>query len=229
IEVRYGKLNASSDEVHIDVFGKGSHGAYPENGIDALLIASHLVLSLQSLVSRTISPLNSAVLTFGKIQGGTAQNIICDHVSLSGTLRTLDPQTRAAAKQYIRTQADAICAAYGGRAEVLFHSGYDALINDPDMVDLVVENASQLIGKENIFWKDAPSLGVEDFSFFQESAKAGVFYHLGCTAPNQQEIHPLHTAEFELDEACLKTGILLQYTLARKLLCYSGSDNRMDA
>ncbi len=226
IEVKYGKLNASSDEVLIDVYGQGCHGAYPENGIDAVLIASQLVLSLQSLVSRSISPLNSAVLTFGEIQGGTAGNIICDHVSLVGTLRTLDPETRERSQQYIRTQASSIAAAYGGRAEVLFHSGYNALINDNELVDVLVDNASGLIGKDNIFWKEFPSLGVEDFSFFRDAARAGVFYHLGCTPPGRQEIHPLHTAGFEMDEECLKVGVLLQYTLTRKLLCYKQGEKR---
>lgn len=224
IEIKYGKLNASSDNVHIDVYGKGCHGAYPENGIDAIVIASQLVLSLQTLVSRSISPLNSAVLSFGMIQGGTAGNIICDHVTLSGTLRTLDPETRTQAKNYICTQAASIAAAYGGRAEVSFHSGYDALINDNDLVDLLVKNASELIGKENIYQKEFPSLGVEDFSFFAENAKGGVFYHLGCTPPGQSEIHPLHTAAFQLDENCLKTGMLLQYTLTRKLLEYKKAE-----
>lgn len=218
VELKYGKLNASSDEVQIEVYGKGCHGAYPENGVDAIVTASGLVLSLQSLVSRSISPLNSVVLTFGKMQGGTAGNILCDHVTLTGTLRTLDPKTREWAQSYIRTQANSIAAAYGGHAEVLFHSGYNALINTDKLVDLAAETAEELIGRENIFWKEFPSLGVEDFSFFADAAKGGVFYHLGCTAPGQAEIHSLHTAEFELDEACLKVGMMLQYTLARKLL-----------
>lgn len=218
IEIKYGKMNASSDEVLIDVYGSGSHGAYPEQGIDAVVIASHLVLSLQSLVSRRISPLNSVVLSFGKIHGGAAGNIICDHVALGGTLRTLDPQTRENAKQYIRTQAAAISAAYGGRAEVTFHSGYDALINDDSLTALVEEIAVRQLGKENVFHKEYPSLGVEDFSFFREAAKAGVFYHLGCTKPGQKEIYPLHTAQFEVDDDCLKVGVLLQYALTRRML-----------
>lgn len=224
IEVKYGKLNASSDEVMIEIHGRGAHGAYPEQGIDTVVIASQLVLSLQSLVSRAISPLNSAVLTFGAIHGGTACNVICDRITLDGTLRTLDPKTRQMAKDYIRRQAASIAAAYGADAQVIFHSGYDALINDNALTDLVVENAAPLLGKENIFWKEFPSLGVEDFSFFQESARAGVFYHLGCTPPGQTEFHPVHTADFQIDENCIKTGVALQYTLTRRLLRYSGPE-----
>ena len=220
IEIRRGKLNASSDEVHIDVFGKGCHGAYPENGVDAVVIAAQLVLSLQTLVSRSISPLNSAVLTFGAIHGGSAGNIVCDRVTLTGTLRTLDPKTRAQAQDYIRRQAASISEAFGGKAEVVFHSGYDALINSCALVDLLEETAAPLIGAEHIYRKEFPSLGVEDFSFFAEHAKGGVFYHLGCTAPTEKNAHPLHTAGFLLDEQCLKTGMLLQYALTRRLLSY---------
>lgn len=218
IEVKHGKLNASSDEVLIDIYGKSCHGAYPELGVDAAVIASTLLLSLQTLVSRNLSPLNSAVLSFGMMHGGHAPNIVCDHMTLHGTLRVLDPATRERAHQIIRTQAASIAAAYGGTAEVCFHSGYDALINSDSLTDLVAEIASGIIGDENVFWKEFPSLGVEDFSFFQHDAKASVFYHLGCTKPGQKEIHALHTKEFEIDEDCLKLGIRLQYTLTRRLL-----------
>ena len=182
-------------------------------------MAATLIRSLQTFVSRTISPLNSAVLSFGEIQGGTACNIVCDHVRIHGTLRTLDAATRAQAKEYIRNQATSIAAAYGGTADVLFHSGYDALINDNTLVDMAAECAGEILGKEHISWKEFPSLGVEDFSFFQEAAKkGGVFYHLGCTAPETPVGAPVHTAGFLLDDDCLKIGVAMQYTLTRKLL-----------
>ena len=116
LEMKYGKLNAASDEVLIDLHGRSCHGAYPEGGVDTVVMAATLISSLQTFVSRTISPLNSAVLSFGEIQGGTACNIVCDHVRIHGTLRTLDPATRAQAKEYIRNQATSIAAAYGGTA-----------------------------------------------------------------------------------------------------------------
>lgn len=220
IEVKHGKLNASSDDVRIDIYGKGCHGAYPENGVDATLIASALLLSLQTLVSRSISPLNSAVLSFGIMEGGSAPNIICDHMVLHGTLRVLDEETRQMAHKLIRTQAASIAQAYNGSASVVFESGYDALINPDDLTDLVIELATDLIGADHIHHKEFPSLGVEDFSFFTHDAKSSVFYHLGCTKPGEEEIHPLHTDGFTLDENCLKTGMLLQYTLTRRLLTY---------
>ena len=102
---------------------------------------------------------------------------------------------------------------------MLFHSGYDALINDNTLVDMAAECAGEILGKEHINWKEFPSLGVEDFSFFQEAAKkGGVFYHLGCTAPETPVGAPVHTAGFLLDDNCLKIGVAMQYTLTRKLL-----------
>ena len=218
IELRHGKLNASTDDIRIDVYGKSCHGAYPENGVDAAVIAASLLLSLQTFVSRNISPLNSAVLSFGVMQGGTAPNIICDHMTLHGTLRTLDEATRQQAFQMIRTQAASIAAAYGGQAEVTIESGYDALINPDDLTDLLADMATDLLGPEKVHWKEFPSLGAEDFSFFCHDAKSSVFYHLGCRSPKQEEIHILHTKDFEIDENCLKTGMELQYSLTRRLL-----------
>lgn len=218
IELRHGKLNASTDEIRIDVYGKSCHGAYPENGVDAAVIASSLLLTLQTFVSRSISPLNSAVLSFGIMQGGTAPNIICDHMVLHGTLRVLDEKTRKQAYEIIRTQAASIAAAYGGRAEVTIEAGYDALINPDDLTDLLAEMASDMLGHENIHWKEFPSLGAEDFSFFSHDARSSVFYHLGCRPPEKEEIHILHTKDFEIDENCLKVGIKLQYALTRRLL-----------
>ncbi|MDD3795933.1 MAG: M20 family metallopeptidase [Lachnospiraceae bacterium] len=223
VELKYGRLNASSDEIIINVTGVGCHGAYPENGIDSIVIASNLILSLQTLVSRNISPLNSAVLSFGKIQGGQAGNIICDQVTLTGTLRTLDPKTRTKAHTMIQQQCTHIAAAYGGKAELTIHSGYDALINSNELVELAALNAAELLGEEHIHWKEFPSLGVEDFSFFQHDAKASVFYHLGCTSPAKAPGAPLHSPQFELDDNCLKTGVLLQYHLTQKLLNYRQS------
>lgn len=218
IEVKPGKMNASSDEVIIDLYGHSCHGAYPEKGTDAALIAATLLLSLQTFVSRSISPLNSAVLSFGMMHGGTAPNIVCDHMQLHGTLRVLDEATRTLAHQMIRTQAQSIAAAYGGNAEVTFVSGYDALINPEDLTVLLAGLASQILGTDHVHYKEFPSLGVEDFSFFQHSAKSSVFYNLGCTKPGQKEIYPIHTKKFEIDENCLKVGMQLQYELARTLL-----------
>ena len=208
VEYRHGMLNASSDHIKITVHGKSCHGAYPEQGIDAIVIASHLVCSLQTLVSRSISPLQSAVLSFGKIEGGKRPNILCSCVTLEGTLRTTDSEVRHHALSYIKKQAALIAESFGGSAQTVVHHGYDALINDDEVVSIIVQNAAHMLVTENLYEKEAPSLGVEDFSFFLEKTP-GAFFHLGCGNKKERKNAPLHSPEFELEESCIPVGVEL--------------------
>lgn len=223
VEYRYGKLNASSDHIEITVHGKSCHGAYPEQGVDAIVIASHLVCSLQTLVSRSISPLQSAVLSFGKIEGGKRPNILCDCVTLEGTLRTTDSAVRTHALSYIKRQAALIAESFGGSAETAVHPGYNALINDNEVVSVILQNAAQILGRENVYEKEAPSLGVEDFSFFLEKTP-GAFFHLGCGKKEEEKTAPLHSPEFELEESCIPVGVELHVRNVLSLLSAPKTD-----
>ncbi len=217
IEVKYGKLYAASDEISIILHGKGSHGAYPEAGIDAITMAAQLICSLQTIVSRNVSPLDQCVLTLGTIRGGNAHNIIADTVELSGALRTTDPATREYVKKLIQQQVNSIANALGGSGMVTFTPGYDALINTDSLVDVLVNTALPILGKENIRFKPSPSMGVEDFSHFLNKVP-GVFYHLGCGNEKKGLTAPLHSRDFSLDENSLTLGIHLQIALAEALL-----------
>ena len=217
VELKYDDLNASSDEVRLIIKGKGCHGAYPDGGIDAITAAAALIQSLQTLVSRRISPFQNAVLSLGTINGGTAANVVADRVELEGTLRTTDSQTRRMAKDYIRQMTENICRAYGGEGEAIFTPGYDALINTNEIVDLVGETVCQSLGKEHIHFKPFPSLGVEDFSFFLNKAP-GAFYHLGCACQEKGIGAPLHNKQFDIDERALSLGVALQVMLVIKPL-----------
>ena len=217
VEYRFGKLNASSDEIHITIRGRSCHGAYPETGVDAIVMAGSVVSALQSLVSRSISPLDNAVLTLGTIHGGTAGNIVADQVKLTGTLRTTDPATRELAIGIISRQVSCICQGFGGSGELEVVPGYAALINTDEIVEALLETAGAVVGKEHLHEKEFPSLGVEDFSFFLEKAK-GVFYHLGCAGKDGASAAPLHSRDFDIDETCLKLGVELQTALALRLL-----------
>ena len=222
IETRYGKLYAASDQVAIALHGKSSHGAYPESGIDAIVMASALISSLQTIASRSISPLDQYVLTLGTIRGGSAHNIIADSVELTGALRTTDPATRARVKVLIQKQVQGIAESFGGTGLVTFSPGYDALINNDTLVNLLREAAIPILGKENVLWKNAPGMGVEDFSFFLHKVP-GVFYHLGCGNKKKGQTAPLHSREFSLDEDSLALGIHLQTALALSLLSKGSS------
>jgi amidohydrolase len=217
MEIRYGKLNAASDRVQITIHGKSAHGAYPEKGIDAITAAAHVVTALQTLVSRNISPLNSAVLSFGKIAGGEVGNALAEEVMLTGTLRTLDTDTRKFCKSRIEEIASKTAEALGARAEVRITSGYAALINHDEVVKVVEETGIELLGRDNVVHKEFPSLGVEDFSYFLEKAR-GAFFHLGCGNKAKGLTAPNHNNAFDIDEDCLRIGVELQVVTTLRLL-----------
>ena len=210
IETRVGTLNASTDSVRITVHGKAGHGAYPERSVDAIVGAAQVICALQTLVSRNLSPLSSAVLSLGMIEGGTAQNIICDKVSIRGTLRTANSEIRAMMKQRIEEVTHGVAQAMGCTAEVI--SGYAALVNDTQEANRVRRVAARLFGSENAVEKPEPSMGGEDFSFFSDEAP-GAFFHVGCVRKEEMPAPPLHSKDFALDEQCLTIGALMHVAL----------------
>ena len=212
VETRPGTLNASTDTVKITVRGKAGHGAYPDLGTDAIVCAAQVITALQTVVSRNVSPLQSAVLTIGMIEGGTAQNIICDEVRMRGTLRTANGELRAMMKQRIATIAQNVALGMGCEAEVDIIPGYAALVNNDDEAARVKRVAARLFGAENVVDKPAPSMGGEDFSFFSDCAP-GAFFHVGCVSPEWMPAPPLHSKDFRIDEDCLTVGTLMHVAL----------------
>lgn len=218
IELKYGKLYAQTDELKIIINGKSGHGAYPESSIDAIVIAANIISSLQSLVSRNISPLNSVVLSIGEIKGGTKNNIICDKVELKGILRTLDEKTREYAIKRIKEITANISNAFCASCLIEVKNGYKYLVNNDEVVDVVYKVAKQCIGEENIQFKEMPSMGGEDFSYFMNEDVKGCFYHLGCGNHEKGINSPLHSDSFDVDESCIKTGVLIQVNSILELL-----------
>ena len=217
VELKHGALNGSSDFLGVTIRGKGAHAAYPSTGIDAIMIAAKVVDALHSVVSRYVSPLQEAVLTLGTIQGGSRNNIIADEVRMTGTIRTTNPLVRAEIAERVRAIVANLPVAFGGSGEVEIVAGYAALINHDWVVDLVAEEAMDLLGPESIIWRDKASMGVEDFSFFVQE-RPGSFYHLGCGNAQKGINAPLHSNTFDIDEACLPIGVALQAGLAIRLL-----------
>lgn len=212
VETRPGTLNASTDSVVLTIHGKAGHGAYPESSTDAIVCAAQIISALQTLVSRNVSPLQSAVLTFGVIYGGTAQNIICDSVTLNGTLRTANAEIREMMKRRIREVAEGVAAAMGCHADVEIVSGYAALVNNDAEAARVMHVADRLLGSEHVVQKAAPSMGGEDFSFFGDCAP-GAFFHIGCSPEGSRNAAPLHSRDFTLDEDCLTIGAMMHVAL----------------
>lgn len=217
IEIKYGKLNAATNEFNIKIKGKSSHAAYPEESVDAIVVAGYIITALQTLVSRNISPLNSVVLTLGQIRGGTKNNVITGEVNMSGTLRTLDEETREFAKRRLVEIVENTAKAYGASASVEFEEGYPALINDDEVVDVLKEAAEEVLGLDKVHFKEFPSMGADDFSYFLQRVK-GAYYNLGCGNKEKAWTQPLHSSSFMADEEAIKIGLILQTHTLLKLL-----------
>ena len=215
VETRHGCLNAACDEIEIIVHGRGGHAAYPDHSVDAIVCAAQVVTALQTLVSRNVSPLSSAVLSFGCISGGKASNVICDYVRLFGTLRTVEPKLRSYCHKRIREIAQSVALAFGASAEVNVKDGYSVLMNHDRETDLLFGLAEELFGKGHVKTKDEPSMGGEDFSYFIEECP-GAFYHIGCTPLDKLPAPALHSPHFVPDERCIQQGMMMQTAIVLK-------------
>ena len=209
IGIKYGQTNAYTDGLEIIVYGKDGHAARPQEGIDAIVIACQIVIALQSIVSRNIDPLNSSVVTIGTISGGTQGNIIADRVKLTGTIRTLDPNTRELVIERIGNIATQIAEAMGGKAQCIIKAGYIALVNTDEIVDIVRDSGEGILGADNVTVLKSPRLGGEDFAYFAKAAPAA-FFRLGCGNAEKGIVHGDHSCFFDIDEECLVFGTALQ-------------------
>ena len=216
IGIKYGKVHASSDMFKITVKGRKSHGANPELGIDAIVAASQIITNVQSIISRNISPLNSAVISFGSIIGGDAKNILADTVVLEGTIRALDTNCREFLKTRLKEVAKYTAKASMATAEVEFIKGYCSLINDNMVVDVVKDVAICETTIDRIVELKEPTMTVEDFAFFLEKVP-GAFFFLG-SGYKGKENQGIHSSNFEVDEKCIKIGILIEVLTVLKLL-----------
>ena len=206
-----GVVNASSNAITIRVSGKSTHGANPESGVDALVIASHVVLALQALISRETGAMDSAVLTIGTIQGGTARNILCGEVTMEATLRTLNEQTRQRLLSRICEVCEGIACAYRGSARVEWNQGYCVGNNDEAAAQDAFATVRALFGPDAMVKQYNPSMGSEDFSFYSREIP-GVKMALGTGFKEG-----LHTPHFRLDESTLPCGVAYFLALAFRL------------
>lgn len=225
IGTRHGYTHASSDMFDITVHGVKSHGAYPNEGIDAIVAASHIVTAIQSIVSRNVGAIDPCVITIGKFHAGTAGNIVCDTAELSGTMRTTSAAVRERAMTRLRETAERVAAALGASAEVGFRPGYIALHNNDAVVDLLNETAAEILGSENVITKEHPSMGVEDFAFYA-AERPSAFFFVGTGYPDRKN-YGIHHGKFEADEAALDVAVRLEVLTALRLMNQqiSGSEN----
>ncbi|WP_457561374.1 amidohydrolase [Caminibacter sp.] len=203
IGYKYGEMMASADMFEIEIFGKSAHGARPHEGVDAILTASMVVNSINHIVSRRIDPLHPAVISFGTIEGGKAANIICDHVKLSGTVRTLNDKVRENIKEMMEEAVAGICRAMGARYNFHYYFGNPELVNDEKSVDVVIK-AAKKVGVNPIDLK-LPVMGGEDFANYLKVVK-GAYFRLGCCNEEKHTCYPQHHPRFDIDEESLIIG-----------------------
>ncbi len=217
VGVRAGATFASADAFTIRVLGRGGHGAMPNLSVDPILAAGHILVALQSLISREISPFNPAVVTIGSIHGGTAFNIIPDVVELQGTLRTFSDDDRDHLEKRIKALTENVAASLRASVEVETTRGCPACVSDEGMAALVQRAAAETVGANNVR-SDQMTTGSDDMAFFLNAVPGCYFVvgtqnkALGCDAPH-------HSARFKIDEAGLPVGVEV---MVRAALDYLG-------
>ena len=207
-----GAFMASVERLQIDVHGKASHGAQPQEGIDAVVAAAAIVSELQTVRSRRTDPLDPIVVSIGQIHGGNRYNILADEVMLEGTIRTLDEKTRTRVGGLIKQLAEATAAAHGATATVTIRENARVTFNDPALVPSVEQSLQRVLGKEHVV-RGRPQLVGEDFSYYQQVIP-GVFFHLGVGNRDKGITALNHTAAFDIDEEGLVLGVRTLATVA---------------
>lgn len=209
---RKGMYMASADELYITVKGKGGHGAMPETLVDPVLIASHMIVALQQVVSRNASPKIPSVLSFGRIEALGATNIIPNEVKIEGTFRTLDEAWRAKAHQHMLRIAHGIVEGMGGQLDFDIRVGYPFLKNAEELTEKSQQAAIDYLGEENVVDLDI-WMAAEDFSYYTQEID-GCFYRLGTRNESRGIISGVHTPTFDIDEDALEIGSGLMAFLA---------------
>lgn len=213
IGTKPGWTSASSDEIKIRVHGKSAHGASPDEGVDAIYIASQLVVALYGLMARRVRGTDSIALNVGKFHAGNANNIICECAELEAMYRTFRADTRQRMKQEICDLVHSLCKGFGGWAEITIEEGYDGHANDADRTRRLMELSRELMGEDAFVLRETPDMGTEDFCYFGQKAPA-VFFDLGTGSAPGHPVMPLHSSQFTVDEDALYYGILMEAALA---------------
>lgn len=214
ITVREGPSSAAVDSFTLVVKGTEAHGAFPHLGVDAIAIAAQVINAIQTVVSRRLDPTRGRVITIGTIQGGTKENILAGAVTMTGTIRTFEPETRETLLAELE-RACGVARALGGDFELSILPGFIPIVNDPAMTALVREVGADLLGEENV--EESPlEMGAEDFSYFAREAP-GCFFDLGGALDEDPPRHH-HHPRFDIDERCLPIGAALLAETALRFL-----------
>lgn len=205
IAYQSGPAMASSDRFYITIHGKSSHGAQPQAGIDAIVVAAECITALQNIRSRRIDPQEPLVISIGMIQGGRRNNIIADEVKMEGTMRTLNEEVRVRAQSLMKETLANITAAYGATFDLKFDENAAVTFNEPRLVEETLPTIRRVVGSENLV-SIKPFMPAEDFSYFQK-VSPGFYYFLGVGNRARGITASWHTADFDIDEESLVVGV----------------------
>lgn len=201
--IRPGAIMAAADRFTLTIEGKGGHAARPHDGVDPVVVSAHLIMALQTIASRNVDPLESAVVSVCSVKAGDAFNVIPQTVMLLGTVRTLSPEVQDLCESRIRTIADNVCAAFGAKATLDYARGYPVTINDPAKADFMAEVAKGLVGEKAVDTKVPPMMGAEDFSFMLNQ-RPGAYIFIG-----NGDSAGLHHEAYDFNDEAAPYGVSL--------------------
>ena len=206
VGVRSGALMAAVESFHCKILGKGGHGAMPHQTVDSIVVSAQIVNALQTIVARNVDPIESAVVTVGKLHAGTALNVIADTASMSGTVRYFNPKFEGYFEQRIEQVIAGICQSQGANYEFEYSRLYPPTINNPQMAELVRSIALDVVETPAGIVPECQTMGGEDMSFFLQ-AVPGCYFFLGSANPDKDLAYPHHHPRFNFDETALETGV----------------------
>ena len=214
LSFRKGRVMASADEIYITIRSRGGHAAAPHLTADTVLIASHLIVSLQQIISRNNNPTSPSVLSICSIQGGHTTNVIPSEVKLMGTFRAMDEGWRYKAHELITKMAKGLVEGMGAELDLHIDIGYPTVDNDPALTETGWQLADTYMGKENVLETEM-RMGAEDFGYYTQVIP-GCFYRIGVRNETKGIVHNVHTPRFDIDERAIETGIGMMAWLGAK-------------
>ncbi|WP_108462279.1 M20 aminoacylase family protein [Devosia naphthalenivorans] len=210
--IRVGGIMAATDRFYIDITGQGGHAARPHSTIDPVIVAANMITAMQSIVSRNVDPLQSAVLSVTMVEAGEADNVISQTAKITGTVRTLDLGVQDQIEERLNQFVPQFAQSFGATASVRYARGYPVTVNTPEQTAFAAEVAEDVVGAERVDADTAPSMGGEDFSFMLE-ARPGAYIFLG-NGPGGE----LHTEGYDFNDAVIPVGTSYWVRLAERAL-----------
>ncbi|MBU3739036.1 MAG: amidohydrolase [Rhodoferax sp.] len=217
VGINPGPMMAAADRITIEITGRGGHGAHPYTTVDPVLVAAHIITAVQSIVSRNVKPVDSAVISLCAMRAGelAAMSVIPGSATLVGTVRTFSPRVQTLVEQRLSELCQAVALGFGATATVHYERSYPATINTPEQAHFAADVAQSLVGREHVVRDLEPSMGAEDFSFMLQ-VKPGAYLRLGQGEENGVGSCFLHNSRYDFNDAVLPLGAALHASLVEQ-------------